>query len=296
MTLLYTFTNACTYSFSSDSFVQVFVLLIFNIYGHCFFNCRYLAICHVMEVKISRKTCKIIIVCIWVIAFTIMIPWAIYYQIQVYSTNVQNLTLCYETWPSDWDKRSYFLGAIFLCCYTVPLTLIVACYLLIGVRVWKRRAPGEKMTNACGVIQKSKVKAVKMLAFVVVVFAFSWLPLYVIRLTTFYGLDPNGSLPTVVTDIINPIAQWLGSSNSGMNPIIYCFFSKRYRKGFKDAISCWRRDGQRERRIITHSMAQQSYINGSSKISNRHTYLYQMGSSDRSLSLDSNNHKVTSFV
>ena len=58
MTLLYTFTNACTYSFSSDSFVQVFVLLIFNIYGHCFFNCRYLAICHVMEVKISRKTCK----------------------------------------------------------------------------------------------------------------------------------------------------------------------------------------------------------------------------------------------
>ena len=152
------------------------------------------------------------------------------------------------------------------------------------------------MTNACGVIQKSKVKAVKMLAFVVVVFAFSWLPLYVIRLTTFYGLDPNGSLPTVVTDIINPIAQWLGSSNSGMNPIIYCFFSKRYRKGFKDAISCWRRDGQRERRIITHSMAQQSYINGSSKISNRHTYLYQMGSSDRSLSLDSNNHKVTSFV
>lgn len=250
-----------------------------------------------MEIKISKKGCKVIIVCIWVAALTIMIPWAIYYQIQIYTTKVQNLTLCYETWPNDWGRRSYFLGAIFLCCYTVPLTLIVACYFLIGVRVWKRRAPGEKTTNACGVVHKSKVKAVKMLAFVVVVFAFSWLPLYVIRLTTFYGIDSNGRLPSVVTDVINPIAQWLGSSNSGMNPIIYCFFSKRYRKGFKDAISscCWRRDGRRERGSIAHAMAAHSYINGNTKLSNRQTYMYQMGSSDRSISIDSNP-KITSFV
>lgn len=237
-----------------------------------------------------------ILLCIWVVAFMIMIPWAVYYQIVMYSTEIQNIILCYEKWPSDAGKRSFFLGAIFLCCYTVPLTLIVVCYFLIGVRVWKRRLPGEKMTNACGVVHKSKVKAVKMLGFVVVVFAFSWLPLYVIRLTTYFGVDPNGNLPYYVTDIINPIAQWLGSSNSGMNPIIYCFFSKRYRKGFQDAVSCcWRRSGRQERGNLAQAMAKQTYINGNSKLSLRQTYLYQMGSSERSLSIDSNN-KITSFV
>ncbi|KAL9698343.1 hypothetical protein quinque_001784 [Culex quinquefasciatus] len=32
--------------------------------------------------------------------------------------------------------------------------------------------------------------------------------------------------------IATPIAQWLGASNSCINPILYAFFNKKYRKGF----------------------------------------------------------------
>lgn len=32
--------------------------------------------------------------------------------------------------------------------------------------------------------------------------------------------------------IVAPMAQWLGSSNSCINPILYAFFNKKYRNGF----------------------------------------------------------------
>ncbi|WAQ96269.1 SIFAR-like protein [Mya arenaria] len=255
---------------------------------------RYLAICHYMGVKISKKTCKIIILCIWIVATSIMIPWAIYYQIGSYTTKVQTLVLCGETWPNGGKgQRSYFLGAIFLCCYSVPLVLIVACYFLIAVRVWRRRAPGEKISSSTGV-QKSKVKVVKMLCIVVILFAFSWLPLYVIRLKSFYGSSSDKDTERIILDIINPIAQWLGASNSGMNPIIYCFFSKRYRRGFKDTFTaCWKtRSNRMQRRNLESAMAAQTYTNGTLK--HRQSYMYTRASSDHSLSLDSN--KVTSYV
>lgn len=245
-----------------------------------------------MEMKISKKACKITIFIIWVIAFTIMIPWAVYYKRVTYSTKYQKLPLCYESWPDEAHKKYYFLGAIFLCCYSVPLILIVVCYLLIGVRVWRRRAPGEKNTSL-GVVHKSKVKAVKMLAIVVVLFAFSWLPLYVIKLASFYGVPSDKNVLKIVNEIINPIAQWLGSSNSGMNPIIYCFFSKRYRNGFKDAIMhCCRRNDERfGTRTLASAMAAHSYMNGSSR-KLRQSYPFQMVSSSNSLS----DTKVTSYV
>ncbi|WAQ96270.1 SIFAR-like protein [Mya arenaria] len=168
---------------------------------------RYLAICHYMEVKISKQTCKIILLCIWIVATSITIPWAIYYQIGIYTTNVQTLVLCGETWPNGGKgKHFYFLGAIFLCCYSVPLVLIVACYFLIAVRVWRRRAPGEKISSSTGV-QKSKVKV--MLCIVVILFAFSWLPLYAIRLKSFYGSSSDKDTERIILYIINPIAQWL---------------------------------------------------------------------------------------
>lgn len=79
--------------------------------------------------------------------------------------------------------------------------------------------------------QKSKIKVVKMLVVVVILFVLSWLPLYVI----FARIKLGGALESSEEEMIQiatPIAQWLGASNSCINPILYAFFNKKYRKGF----------------------------------------------------------------
>ncbi|CAD6994026.1 unnamed protein product [Ceratitis capitata] len=79
--------------------------------------------------------------------------------------------------------------------------------------------------------QKSKVKVIKMLVAVVILFVLSWLPLYVI----FARIKFGGELSQEESEIlykVTPFAQWLGSSNSCINPILYAFFNKKYRRGF----------------------------------------------------------------
>lgn len=210
-----------------------------------------------MEMKLTARKIKYLIAGIWIFSLAIMTPWAIFYIEGKYiSSSSTVIPVCYQKWPSYKAKKAYFIGATLLCCYIIPLILIIVCYFLIGLKVWKRDQPGEKNASAC-VIYKSKVKVVKMLAVVVIMFAFSWMPLYVVHLVTIVSFDGNESdsnSSSYLGNIVNPIAQWLGSSNSGMNPFIYCFFSRKFRHGFRDLLICCRK------RHVLHDSSTRAYI------------------------------------
>lgn len=201
-----------------------------------------MAICHVMHFGTTRKMSRIIIGLIWLCAATIMAPWLVYYQ-QVHQGNdQQKLYICGDVWPSEDVKKWYFFGVIFLFCFTIPLLLITLFYTLISCRVWHRNAPG--ITNASRVIYQSKVKVLKMMIVVVILFASFWMPLYAVNLRMVFGTKLNEKDPELhfVAQTVIPIVQWLGSSNSCMNPIIYCFFSRKFRVGFADIVRrCARR-------------------------------------------------------
>ena len=187
----------------------------------------------------TRTMASVTIACIWLTAGGLMSPWLVFYKHTVIVTTLQTIPVCHQKWPSSEQERGYFLGAIFLTCYTIPLILISVCYTLIACRVWNRNAPG--IANTSGVIYRSKMKVVKMLVVVVILFAFSWLPLYGTLVRMYFGptleTHPHFHL---LSQIVLPIAQWLGSSNSCVNPIIYCFFSKKFRHGFTDMVRCCR--------------------------------------------------------
>ncbi|ROT83652.1 putative tachykinin-like peptides receptor 86C [Penaeus vannamei] len=99
-------------------------------------------------------------------------------------------------------------------------------------QVANRNIPGDTRDAAIHEMQqRSKVKVIKMLVVVVIIFSLSWLPLYTIFARIKLG-DELGEDEGAVLAIIAPISQWLGSSNSCINPILYAFFNKKYRNGF----------------------------------------------------------------
>lgn len=51
----------------------------------------------------------------------------------------------------------------------------------------------------------------------------------------YFNSSVGGELSQEESEIlykVTPFAQWLGSSNSCINPILYAFFNKKYRRGF----------------------------------------------------------------
>ncbi|XP_074039063.1 neuropeptide SIFamide receptor-like [Leptinotarsa decemlineata] len=193
---------------------------------------RFLAIWWPLKCQITKRRARIIIIFIWFVALTTTIPWAIFFDLVVIFSDAPNVQLCIEVWPDQMNGSLYFLTANLMFCYIFPMILITMCYVLIYIKVWKRDIPTDtKDAQMEKMQQKSKVKVVKMLVAVVILFVISWLPLYAI----FARIKLGGEIEPWEEEILpiaTPVAQWLGASNSCINPILYAFFNKKYRRGF----------------------------------------------------------------
>lgn len=141
--------------------------------------------------------------------------------------------MCLEIWPTKYSGNVYFVVANLIMCYLLPLTVISVCYLLIWRRVILRKPPGVKQESTDKMIQTSKVKVVKMLMTVIVLFALSWLPLYAIFTRIKLGGPIDSETEESVIYVSLPFAQWLGASNSCINPVLYAYFNRKFRTGFK---------------------------------------------------------------
>lgn len=190
---------------------------------------------------------------IWTFSLVLMIPYLIVYDI--------HNSFCTPTWPSPTLETIYFLAGSLLFCYSIPLALIITCYCLIGYKVWHRKAPGVYGSN--GIIHRSKMKVVKMLVVVVVLFAASWFPLWVVHIKL--RLDPH---PTDIFTLFNyviPICQWLGCANSSINPIIYSLFSRKIRMKIKAILLCRNAEYETPRHLSSYASTRYvsvDYTNG----------------------------------
>jgi hypothetical protein len=113
--------------------------------------------------------------------------------------------------------------------------------------VWYRRIPCETTSSpqlkdqhpsTMSQLHRSKVRALRMLLAVVTAFALAWLPLYLTFGILKLGPAKLSDEQSEFWDIIVPIVQWLGSSNSCVNPILYHFLDPRFRSGFRTALLC----------------------------------------------------------
>lgn len=145
---------------------------------------------------------------------------------------------CYEAWPSS-GMRKVYTTVLFAHIYVVPLTLITFMYGRIGVKLYWSSGPVSRhqvvSEGRCSrVVLQRKVKVVKMLILVALLFMVSWLPLWTLMLLTDYTqLDEQ--VIDLLTGYMFPFAHWLAFSNSSVNPIIYGYFNENFKRGFQDA-------------------------------------------------------------
>ena len=193
--------------------------------------CRYLEVFHSATVKMTTFATRCAIGVIWLLPAVIFTPWIFVYRQRTFVVGQHEFVACHADWPRLWMFRAFTVGVVFLTCYLLPLCCIGVFYALIGVRVWRRRVVNLAVqSRAAANIRRSKARLLRMLVTVVVLFAASWLPLYVINMRQMFS-TPTDSEKRITERYLGPLAQWLGASNSCVNPFVYCYFSHGFRSG-----------------------------------------------------------------
>uniref|UniRef100_A0A4W5RT49 Neuropeptide FF receptor 1 n=1 Tax=Hucho hucho TaxID=62062 RepID=A0A4W5RT49_9TELE len=194
---------------------------------------RFRCIVYPFQPKITLLVAKATIAMIWVLAVVIMCPSAAALTVEevadhymVYSQNY-NITYplysCYENF-ADPKMRKVYTTVLFAHIYLVPLALITVMYGRIGVKLYTSGGRPQ--------ISQKKIKVIKMLIVVALLFMLSWLPLWTLMLLTDYGGLGEEQLE-LLTGYIFPFAHWLAFSNSSVNPIIYGYFNENFKRGFQ---------------------------------------------------------------
>lgn len=76
-------------------------------------------------------------------------------------------------------------------------------------------------------------KTVKTLGIIMGTFIFCWLPFFIVAL-----LQPFCAESCYMPDWLGAVINWLGYSNSLLNPIIYAYFNKDFQSAFKKILRC----------------------------------------------------------
>uniref|UniRef100_A0A4W4G636 Neuropeptide FF receptor 2 n=1 Tax=Electrophorus electricus TaxID=8005 RepID=A0A4W4G636_ELEEL len=237
---------------------------------------RFRCIVYPFKQKLTISTSTLIIIIIWVLAISIMCPSGV--MLQVTKENRVSILLgegngtrpffwCRENWPSP-GMRKIYTTVLFANIYLAPLTLIVIMYARIGIALFKSpiptfagrigsdsahgstSGPGPGKAGSCEgrqTVSRKKKHAVKMLLVVALLFILSWLPLWTLMMLSDYA-SLSERQHRVINIYVYPLAHWLAFCNSSVNPIIYGFFNKNFRRGFQAAFKLQLCAAQRGRR------------------------------------------------
>lgn len=170
---------------------------------------RFLAICFPLDWHMSRRAARWTIACIWLFSLSIALPWCIYFTLVSYQLESGMIQVCAEDWPSEKIGNFYFVCANLILLYLLPATVILLCYLGIWYKIERRNIPGDrpKGLKIELIMQKSKLKVVKMMVVVVVIFLLSWLPLYLIFARIKLAEEKSQWEEWFISKMM-PLAQW----------------------------------------------------------------------------------------
>uniref|UniRef100_UPI0037E88352 neuropeptide FF receptor 1 like 2 n=1 Tax=Semicossyphus pulcher TaxID=241346 RepID=UPI0037E88352 len=214
---------------------------------------RFRCIVYPLQPKLTVLVAKAAIVLIWVLAMVIMCPAAVAlivekvpFHYMVYNNDFNHtfpLYTCYENFSNP-QMRKVYTAVLFAHIYLVPLTVITLMYGSIGAKLCSTMVANREPQLANATVQvggrrgghpmisQKKIRVIKMLILVALLFMLSWLPLWTLLMMTDYaGLDRDQL--DLLTSYIFPFAHWLAFANSSVNPIIYGYYNENFKRGFQ---------------------------------------------------------------
>ncbi|XP_029442950.1 neuropeptide S receptor [Rhinatrema bivittatum] len=199
---------------------------------------RYHAIVHPMKFLQGERQAKLLIAAAWSLSFLFSIPTLIIYgKRQLPNGKVQ----CWALWPDDSYWIPYMTVVAFLV-YFIPLIIISVIYFIVIRTIWMKSKAHAVIISNCsdgnfcvnynhrGLISKAKVKAIKYSIVVILAFVLCWSPYFLFDILDNFNILPDTKERVYASVII----QNLPALNSAMNPIIYCIFSNKHCRLFRE--------------------------------------------------------------
>ncbi|XP_036608746.1 B2 bradykinin receptor [Trichosurus vulpecula] len=196
---------------------------------------RYLALVKTMSVGRMRGTryAKCYSFIIWFFTMLVSSPMVAFRALKDYDEEGHNVTVCLLVYPSlNWAIFTNIL--LNIVGFALPLCIICFCSVKI-IRVLQNNEM-QKFKE----IQTEK-KAAILVQVVLLLFIICWLPFQVSTLMdTLFRLDLiSGCQAEIIIDVFTQIGTYIGYSNSFLNPLVYVFVGKRFRKKSKEVYKEW---------------------------------------------------------
>ncbi|XP_051910380.1 type-1 angiotensin II receptor [Hippocampus zosterae] len=220
-------------------------LAMLNLYTSTFFLSalsidRYLAIAHPVRSRRLRTAAYARVTCVvvWLVALVLSVPTAL--TRDVMNVADSNNTLCGVLHPSNPGERERLKGVRLaislmksLLGFLLPFVIIVTCYCLIG-----RALVGGRNIQKSARSRDDEV--LRMLAAAVLAFFLCWMPhqvFHFLQVLTQLTLVENCTVVEII-DTAMPFTICLAYLNSCVNPIVYGFVGRNFRKNCKRLLRC----------------------------------------------------------
>ncbi|KAI1712748.1 7 transmembrane receptor (rhodopsin family) domain-containing protein [Ditylenchus destructor] len=173
-----------------------------------------------------------VIVVIWLISGCLSIPEPLTLGLYPAEYARKNLTTtwgtrCKESWSAEFQQKYQLTQTIVL--FITPLLIISGfCIHMSFILRKKALQIGTRQL-------RDRQRAIKMLVFVVLIFAISYMPVHLHNIATAFHIEPAEEPNLTIIALRKFIPRFMSYSSSVFNPILYNFMSEKFRKEFRRA-------------------------------------------------------------
>ena len=190
---------------------------------------RYLAICFPLAVKRTIKQARNICVCTWIFGFLFCGCLLYGYTIK---TDEKGILQCRnENWSKE--SRLIFYTVHSFVVYLLPITVMCISHVKITRALKAKKNISTKSNDNCtnyDRTRKRRLKVIKLLLIITVIFCVLWSPFIVIRIIKYSGNS--------IHELVWRASQLVIITNTAVNCIVYALMIPAFKNAFKSLLAC----------------------------------------------------------